>query len=119
MRNLTLTNSSASVLDVIERCLDETKAQDVVVIPLDGQSAVADYMIVATGHSQRQLGAMAARISHAVMHPVGIEGIPDCDWVCVDAGDVIVHLFKPETRGFYNLEKMWGASLPQSEAVFV
>jgi ribosome-associated protein len=116
---LTLTNTAASVLDQIERCLDETKAQDVVVIDLSGQSSVADYMVIASGQSQRQLGAMAARISQSVDHPVGIEGIPDCDWVCVDTGDVIVHLFKPEARGFYNIEKMWGAHLPQSEPVFV
>lgn len=116
---MTLTNSAASVLDRIERCLDETKAQDVVVIDLAGQSSVADYMVIASGASQRQLGAMAHRICDAVDRPTHIEGIPDCDWVCVDTGDVVVHLFKPEARGFYNIEKMWGAQMPASEPVFV
>lgn len=105
-------HSASAVLDLIERCLDETKAQDVVVIDLSGKSSIADYMIVASGASQRQLGAIADRISRTV-DPVKVEGIPGCDWVCVDTGDVIVHLFKPEARGFYNVEKMWGASIPQ------
>ncbi len=106
-------HSAAAILDLIERCLDEAKAQDVVVIDLSGKSTIADYLIVASGTSQRQLGAIADRISQTVDHTLSIEGIPGCDWVCVDTGDVVVHLFKPETRGFYNLEKMWGAELPQ------
>lgn len=110
---MTKTNSSQTVLDTIERCLDETKATDVVVIDLTGKSQLADYMIVATGTSQRQLGAMADRIARAVDHVNAVEGIPGCDWVLVDTGDVLVHLFKEETRRFYNLEKMWGAAIPQ------
>lgn len=106
--------SSNHMLDMIERCLDETKAQDIVVIDLSGKSAFAEYMIVATGQSQRQLGAIADRISNALTRKVLVEGVPDCDWVLVDAGDVVVHLFKPESRTFYNLEKMWGAEIPQS-----
>ncbi len=108
---VTKQHSASAVLDVIERCLDETKAEDVVVINLSGKSSIADYMVVASGASQRQLGAIADRISRAV-DPVKVEGVPGCDWVCVDTGDVLVHLFKPEARGFYNIEKMWGAELP-------
>lgn len=111
--------TSNTVLDLIERCLDETKAQDIVVIDLSGKSSLADYMVVASGQSQRQLGAIADRISNALKHPnnkdVHVEGIPDCDWVLVDTGDVLVHLFKGEARSFYNIEKMWGAEIPELE----
>jgi len=107
-------SSSSAILDIIERCLDEAKAQDVVIIDLSGKSSIADYMVVASGTSQRQLGAFADRISDSLdRKPVAVEGIPGCDWVCVDTGDVIVHLFKDDARRFYNLEKMWGAELPQ------
>lgn len=110
---MTKTNSSTATLDKIERCLDETKATDVVVIDLNGKSQIADYMIVASGTSQRQLGAIADRIARATGHVQAVEGIPGCDWVLVDTGDVVVHLFKEEARRFYNIEKMWGADIPK------
>jgi ribosome-associated protein len=92
--------------------LDDDQAQDVVSIPLEGKSAIADYMVIASGRSTRQVTAMAQklgeRIKQAGFGSVRIEGLPAADWVLVDAGDVVVHLFRPEVRSFYNLERMWG-----------
>jgi ribosome-associated protein len=87
------------------------KAEDTVTIDLTGKSSLADYMVVTTGRSNRQVGAIADRVVED-LHKAGIrdtrvEGQPQCDWVLIDAGDVIVHVFRPEVRTFYNLEKMW------------
>lgn len=91
--------------------LDDDKAQDVVLIDLKDKSSVADWMIVASGRSQRHVGALADHILRALKDAgVGkakVEGMPHCDWVLIDAGDVIVHIFRPEVRAFYNLEKIW------------
>lgn len=80
-------------------------------IPLEGKSAIADHMVIASGRSNRQVAAiaekLAERIKHAGFGPARIEGLPAADWVLVDAGDVIVHVFRPEVRSFYNLERMW------------
>lgn len=104
------------MLDVVERSLDGDKAQDVVVIELSGKSAIADYLVVASGTSQRHVGAMAEHLREQLkksgISPVPLEGMPQCDWVLVDGGDVVVHLFRPEVREFYNIEKMWGAEGP-------
>jgi ribosome-associated protein len=87
------------------------KAEDTVTIDLAGKSSLADYMVVTSGRSNRQVGAIADRIAEdlakAGIRGVRIEGQPHCDWVLIDAGDVIVHVFRPEVRAFYNLEKMW------------
>ncbi|HEX2581351.1 MAG TPA: ribosome silencing factor [Dongiaceae bacterium] len=95
------------------RILDDDKAENVVTIDLHGKSLIADHMIVATGRSSRQLGAMAQHLEQElgtlVARPIGIEGKAQGDWVLVDAGDIIIHLFRPEIRALYNLEKMWGA----------
>jgi len=92
--------------------LDEDQAQDIVSIPLAGKSSIADHMIVASGRSTRQVAAMAVKLGEKLKHgghgPVRIEGLPAADWVLIDAGDVVVHLFRPEVRSFYNLERMWG-----------
>lgn len=83
-----------------------------VVIDLKGRTSITDTMVIATGKSQRQVGAMADHVEKALKQAgqrVTIEGMPQCDWVLVDGGDIIVHLFRPEVRAFYNLEKMWGA----------
>ena len=92
--------------------LDDDQAQDLVSIPLEGKTAIADHMVIASGRSTRQVTAMAQklaeRIKQAGYGPVRIEGLPAADWVLVDAGDVVVHLFRPEVRSFYNLERMWG-----------
>lgn len=96
--------------------LEDVKAEDIVTIDLNGKSDIADYMIVASGRSQRQVGAAAERVRKAAKaltsHPVALEGAPACDWVLIDTGDVVVHIFRPEVREFYNLEKMWLAQLP-------
>ena len=92
--------------------LEEEQAQDIVAIPLQGKSSVADYMVIASGRSTRQVAAiaqkLAERIKQAGHGPVRLEGLPAADWVLIDAGDVVVHLFRPEVRSFYNLERMWG-----------
>lgn len=92
--------------------LEDDKAQDVVVIELSGKSDMADYLVVASGTSSRQVGAMAehlrANLKACGRTTVGVEGLSQCDWVLVDGGDVVVHLFRPEVREFYNIEKMWG-----------
>ncbi|QGN54928.1 ribosome silencing factor [Novosphingobium sp. Gsoil 351] len=91
--------------------LDDDQAQEVISIPLDGKSSIADHMVIASGRSTRQVAAMAQklaeRIKQAGMGPVRLEGLPAADWVLIDAGDVVVHLFRPEVRSFYNLERMW------------
>jgi ribosome-associated protein len=91
--------------------LDDDQAQDIVSIPLEGKTAIADHMVIASGRSTRQVTAMAQklaeRIKQAGFGSVRIEGLPAADWVLVDAGDVVVHLFRPEVRSFYNLERMW------------
>lgn len=92
--------------------LDEDQAQDLVSIPLEGKSSIADHMIVASGRSTRQVASMAMKLGEKLKQagygPARIEGLPAADWVLIDAGDVIVHLFRPEVRSFYNLERMWG-----------
>jgi ribosome-associated protein len=108
-----------TLLEVIEKTLDDGLAEDVVVIDLQGKSSIADYMVIASGRSARQVVALAERLRDAI--DVGrkrpaVEGLPQGDWVLVDAGDVIVQLFRPEVRAYYNLEKMWGASLPDAVA---
>ncbi len=97
---------------LVLQSLDDDQAIDVVSIPLEGKTAIADHMVIASGRSNRQVAAMAeklaARIKQARFGSSRIEGLPAADWVLVDAGDVIVHLFRPEVRTFYNLERMWG-----------
>jgi ribosome-associated protein len=93
------------------------KAEEVVEIDLTGKTSIADTMIVASGRSHRHVGAMAERVLEVLkergLGPARVEGLPACDWVLIDAGDVIVHVFRPEVRSFYNLEKMWGADRPR------
>ena len=92
--------------------LDDDQAQEVVSIPLAGKSSIADHMVIASGRSTRQVSAMAQKLAEKIKQngfgPVRIEGLPAADWVLIDAGDVVVHLFRPEVRSFYNLERMWG-----------
>lgn len=91
--------------------LDDDKAQDVIFIDLKGKSAVADGLVVASGRSHRHVGAMADHLLRALKDEgygkARVEGLPHCDWVLIDTGDVIVHLFRPEVRSFYNIEKIW------------
>ena len=92
--------------------LEDDQAIDTVSIPLEGKSSIADFMVIASGRSTRQVAAIATklaeRLKHAGFGTPRIEGLPAADWVLIDAGDVIVHLFRPEVRSFYNLERMWG-----------
>lgn len=101
----------AALHDLILRSLDDDQAVDVITIPLAGKSSIADHMVIASGRSTRQVASMAMKIADKVKALVGrtprIEGLPAADWVLIDAGDVIVHLFRPEVRSFYNLERMW------------
>lgn len=96
---------------LILQCLEDGQAEDVVTIPLAGKSAIADHMVIATGRSTRQVAALAQRIGAEAKQKLGInvriEGLAAADWVLIDAKDVIVHLFRPEVRQFYGLEKMW------------
>ena len=91
--------------------LDDDQAVDVVSIPLAGKSSIADHMVIASGRSTRQVASMANKLAERLKksygRPVRIEGLPAADWVLIDADDVIVHLFRPEVRSFYNLERMW------------
>lgn len=92
--------------------LDDDQAQDVISIPLAGKSSIADHIVIASGRSSRQVASIAQKLAERVKEstgrPVRIEGLPVADWVLIDAGDVVVHIFRPEVRSFYNLERMWG-----------
>ncbi|TNE50626.1 MAG: ribosome silencing factor [Sphingomonadales bacterium] len=91
--------------------LDDDQAQEIVSIPLEGKSSIADHMVIASGRSTRQVAAIAQKLAEKIKQqgfgPVRVEGLPAADWVLIDAGDVVVHLFRPEVRSFYNLERMW------------
>ena len=97
---------------LIMQSLDDDQAEDVISIPLAGKSSIADHMVIASGRSSRHVGAIAQKLAERVKHALHInpriEGLPAADWVLIDAGDVVVHLFRPEVRSFYNLERMWG-----------
>lgn len=103
---------AGSVHELILDQLDEDQAQDLVTIPLEGKSSIADHMVIASGRSTRQVAAMATKLAERLKKQghgtPRIEGLPAADWVLIDAGDVVVHLFRPEVRSFYNLERMWG-----------
>ena len=96
---------------LVLRSLDDDQAQDVVTIPLTGKSNIADHMVIASGRSTRQVASMAQKLTERIKQDLGrnvrVEGLPIADWVLIDADDVIVHLFRPEVRSFYNLERMW------------
>jgi len=107
---------NTALLDVVLKKLDDDKAEEVVTVDMAGKSAMCDYMVIASGRSQRQVAAMAEHLRE-LLKPMlteapPIEGLPQGDWVLVDAGDVIVHIFRPEVRAFYKLERMWGLETP-------
>ena len=108
------------IRSVARTCLDDMKAEDLVEIDLAGKTSIADTMMIATGRSPRHVGSIAERVVQALKDKgfgrVRVEGLPACDWVLIDAGDLILHIVRPEVRGFYNLEKMWGADRPQEQA---
>ncbi|MBB5372042.1 ribosome silencing factor [Acidocella aromatica] len=105
---------------LIVAALEDDKAEDIVVLDLEGRASFADRMIIATGLADRQISAMATHL-HEKLHEAGFkkpltEGASGTDWVLIDAGDIIVHLFKPEARALYRLEKMWSAELDEADA---
>ena len=106
--------SSSTVPDALTqvlKSLEDAKAEDIVSIDITGKSPLSDAMVVASGRSHRHVGAIADRLIADLKQGTGatprVEGLPNCDWVLIDAGDVVVHVFRPEVRSFYNLEKMW------------
>jgi len=102
--------------------LEDSKAEDIISIDITGKSALADYMVVASGRSHRHVGAIADHLLRdlktAGFGSAQVEGLPHCDWVLIDTGDVIVHIFRPEVRAFYNIEKMWSADAPAGDRVY-
>src|SRR5688500_9317355 len=99
------------MIDVVLKSLDDAKAEQTVAIDITGKSSLSDHMVVTSGRSHRHVGAVADQVAKALREAgfgkPRVEGLPHCDWVLVDAGDVIVHIFRPEVREFYNIEKMW------------
>jgi len=99
---------------IVLTSLEDDKAEDILAIDIRGKSSFADMLIVASGRSARHVGALAdhvmRKLKESGVKDVNVEGMPHCDWVLVDAGDVVVHLFRPEVRSFYNIEKIWAAS---------
>jgi len=106
-----IASEPGSLLSLVLQSLEDDQAQDVVAIPLEGKTAIADHMVIASGRSSRQVAAIAQKLAERIKHGgfgnARVEGLPAADWVLVDAGDVIVHVFRPEVRSFYNLERMW------------
>jgi ribosome-associated protein len=109
------------LLDIVLDTLDNAKAENVVSIDLRGKTSIGDRMVIASGRSQRHVGAVAdhlvKRLKNEGFGRARVEGLPQADWVLIDAGDVIVHVFRPEVREFYNLEKMWSADRPMERMV--
>jgi ribosome-associated protein len=105
------------ILRLVLTRVDDMKAEDTVTIDLTGKTSIADAMVVTSARSNRQVGAIADRLledlAKAGVPNLRVEGMPHCDWVLIDAGDVIIHVFRPEVRAFYNLEKMWASARPR------
>ena len=108
---MTNQNTSDKACDIIVQTLEDNKAEDIIVINLEGKSSIADYMIVASGRSSRHVGGLSNHINEALakekLGKAKIEGKDNGDWVLCDTGDIIIHLFRPEVRSFYNIEKIW------------
>jgi ribosome-associated protein len=108
-------------LKLILSRLDDMKAEETVTIDLRGKSAFSDYMVVTSGRATRHVGAIAENLAKGLketgIKSVHVEGLPNCDWVLIDSGDVIVHVFRPEVREFYNLERLWTQSPSTAEAI--
>lgn len=108
-------DASEKLAKIIQVCLEDGKAEEMVTIDLAGKTAMADFMIIASGRSNTHVSALADQAVKAFKKAGTIprlEGMPHCDWVLIDGGDLIVHLFRPEVREFYNLEKMWSDDRP-------
>ena len=107
---------SRNLANLITNVLNEHSAQDIIEIDIRGKSSISDYMIVASGRSNRHVGALSDYLIKSLKNigkkNIGIEGLKGCDWVLIDVGDVIIHLFRPEVRAFYNMEKIWSIPSP-------
>jgi nicotinate-nucleotide adenylyltransferase len=108
--------SADELLRRIIASLEDGKAEEIRTIELAGKTTIADYMVVASGRSARQVTALTDHLERILPGRTAVEGKAQGDWVLIDAGDVIVHIFRPEIRAYYNLEKMWGSALPEGEA---
>jgi ribosome-associated protein len=108
-------------LQLIMDVLDDAKAENITAIDLAGKTSIADHMVIAQGRSDRHVGAIAeqiiSRLKDEGYGSAKVEGMPLCEWVLIDAGDIIVHVFKPDVRAFYNLEKMWSGDRPEEEKI--
>lgn len=113
------TGPSAALVAEIVTWLDEAKAEDIVTIDLKGKSTIGDFMLIASGRSDRHVGAIADQLQKKLKDygagKARVEGLETCDWVLIDTGDIIVHVFRPEVREFYKLEKMWAGDRPADE----
>lgn len=112
---------SGVLLKTAQECLDANKAEDIVSIDLAGKSGIADHIVIANGRSQRQVAALSDYVVKSFKElghkDIVVQGLEQADWVLIDAGDIIVHIFRPEVRSFYNLDKMWGTELDAEDAV--
>jgi ribosome-associated protein len=106
-----------ALVEDVFKAIDDAKAEDIIFLDLIGKTSLADAMLIASGTSDRHVNALAQRVLHAIklknLPAPKVEGMPVCDWVLIDTGDIIIHLFRPEVRSFYNLEKLWGMGRPQ------
>lgn len=104
------------LLALLKSTLEDAKAEDTVIIDLEGKSSVADFLVITSGRSQRHVGAIADQLMRATKAAGfgrgSTEGLPHCDWVLIDLHDIVVHVFRPEVREFYNLEKLWSLDSP-------
>jgi ribosome silencing factor RsfS/YbeB/iojap len=108
----------AELLRQIVETLEDGKAEGIVTIDLAGKTTLADYMVIASGRSSRQVAALTDHLEQALPIRLSVEGRTQGDWVLIDAGDIIVHIFRPDIRAYYNLEKMWGAEAPSAEELY-
>ena len=117
----TLPAETASAFAAVITSLEDAKAEDIVTIDITGKSSIGDAMVVASGRSHRHVGAIADRLTRDLKEAgygsAAVEGLPHCDWVLVDTGDVIIHIFRPEVREFYNIEKMWSVTNGQETVI--
>ena len=111
-QGVTVDAEAVALHNLVLTHLDDEQAIETISIPLSGKSSIADFMVIASGRSTRHVAAIANKLGERLKKEAGvlakIEGLPAADWVLIDAGDVIIHLFRPEVRSFYNLERMWG-----------
>lgn len=113
--------AAEDILNIAVSALDDNKAEDITSINLAGKTSIADYMVIASGRSQRQVAALADYVIRGLKaeghKDLLVQGLEQADWVLIDAGDVVIHIFRPEVRSFYNLDKMWGTALEESETL--